>query len=438
MGYKNSFEGIYTIESYMLSKTVTYVNTLKYLFLLSVVFTFHSCAEKDAEPEPEPFLTLSIAENYPEVGRLWGFITDSKGNVIVSQKLYAGRIKFLGTTPDVINLTLLKYFEDPIQSHYTFYTYPKIEAKSIVKLVQSNGGFYNPPNVVSNIEVAVTNFTSPNFETPSIFISDGYSYSIINDPAVSSSVRLELRKPTVDVLLSSHNQDNTNPVYAWVNGVTNFDLPSVNFTDFKPYEKTVTLPAGISTSGYLAGYKTTGTDMQYRMFSSIFLQSGAGSTTPSRLGYLEGYDKYETEVSNTNWLVNPSRTTTYRKLGAINPTITLPDYNLSISNSSIESFAYNYTGNSSFQIHVHGYAVDTKYISWNVYTDGTGVPLFKDFPDDIKDKFPVLDFDKLAFQYSKFYHFTDGYSYPKFFTDMQEGNYPLNHQEYYDVTFVQY
>ena len=223
VGYKNSFEGIYTIELYMLSKTVTYVNTLKYLFLLSVVLTFHSCAEKDAEPKPEPYLTLSIAENYPNVARLWGFITDSKGNVLVSQKLHVGQIEFLGTAPDVINLTLLQYFEDPIQSHYTFNTYPGIAAKSIVNLVQSKGGFFNPPLAVSNIDVAVTNFTPPNFKTPSIFVSDGYGYSIINDPGATSSVNLELHKPTVDLLLSSHGQDNTNPVYAWVNGVTNLN-----------------------------------------------------------------------------------------------------------------------------------------------------------------------------------------------------------------------
>jgi hypothetical protein len=106
-GYQNSFEGIYTIGSYTLSKPLPIVNKLKYLFLLSVVFAFYSCAEEDAGPEPEPFLTLSIAENYPDVGRLWGFITDSKGSVVVSQKLHAGRIEFLGTAPDVINLTLL-------------------------------------------------------------------------------------------------------------------------------------------------------------------------------------------------------------------------------------------------------------------------------------------------------------------------------------------
>ena len=409
-------------------------------FSLVVITQFYSCSkETDPDPEPEiPFLTVAVSSNYPNNNNLWAFVTNSEGKTVMSKKLTIGLNPFVSDqSPDVITLTLLQYGQD-VQSFYTFSSYTNISANSTVSLVQSNGFFYSMPSQTGTAKVEVINYTASNFDVPSIFVSDGYSSNIINNPGISSNTSLILHKSPVDILVSSHSQDNSNPVYTWINGAENGNNLSVDFATFKPFANTIVLPASEVLFASIGGYKTTAGVMSYHTFSNIFIQENS-IEAPSRIGYLEGYDTYETEVRATVGLpLSRLKTTTYRKRGSINSLITMPDYSVTINNSSMTSFAYNYTGNSEFQLHSWGYDENNSYITWNVYSDGSDLPAFVEFPDELKTKFPILDFNKMLYKSSTFYHCTDGYSYEDYFTDMQTGKYPFDNPEYHEVAFRQY
>jgi hypothetical protein len=415
------------------------------LFLLLILSGLLLTCSKKKDPAPAAVadhLTLSVNDNYP-FPKLHAFITNSSGAVIASLSVHKGVNQIeIAPIPDVINLTILHYYvgtQPGEQSQYLFDTYPDVALNSIVTLVQSNGNDFHIPGETGKANFTVTNYSLPNFNIPSIAFADGYTFTFINTSPATASSDLMLHQNPADVLATTHATDNSHPVYAWFKNVHPSDHDTIAFADFQPFPHTIPLPFSGGVFASVSGFKQTSSGKAKYFLSFIDYQNGLSTNPVSQIGYLDGFDSYETIVNSTVSIGGSrSKTTTYFKLGAINPSITLPNYEMNIIDPAITAFQFTYSGNSVFQIHTWGYSISDVYVTWNVYSDGTGVAHFVGLPEDVLTQFPVLNFSKLAYMYSCFYHFPDDYSYHAYFEDMQKGKYPLTSPEYHKVFIQQY
>ena len=402
--------------------------------ILLVVLSIFSCDSEDDAPVVEPaFITIDLRSTFPGVDRLWAFVTDSKGEVIASQKLSVGKNKFTGTAPDVINVTFLDW-SIGTQSHYRFTTHPDVAPNSVIVMDQANGlGWYSPGEISLSAKISVTNFEQSINTAPSLLITDGYAYGFTQ--TTPPEMTLQLHKSSVNVLVSGFKDDSSNPVYGMINDVKNGDIKSIDFNDLVPFDKTISLPRGNSLFAYIGGYKLDGTKkVSFTMFSTLLENSPLPGNINPRVGYLDGFDLYETYVST--WLETPlSGVAIYRKTGTLNPSITLPEYEMTIQDPDLESFKFTYTADSDFQLHTWTYNENNNYVFWDIYSDDNSLPVFKKIPEDILSQFPILDFSKFQHETSRFYHCTDGYNYNDYFEDYQKGNYPFTNPEYYELNF---
>ena len=405
------------------------------LFFVVIVVSISSCTTtEDDVPKVEPaIITINVNATFPAAGHVWAFVTDSRGDIISSQKLSIGSNKFTGTVPDVINVTFLEYWLDT-QNHYKFTTYPNVAANSVMVMDQANGlGWYSTTEYSLSARISVTNFEETINTSKQVAITDGYAYGYTQ--TTPPEMTLKLHNSSVNVLVSGFKGDSSNPVHGWINDVKNGDIKSIDFNDFVPFDKTISLPHSNSLYAYIGGYKLDGTKkISFTMFSTLAELSPLAGDLKAKVGYLDGFDLYETHVES--WLETKlSGIVMYRRLGTINPAITLPEYEMTISNAELGNFNFTYTGDSDFQLHTWYYNEGNNYVFWEVYSDDSSLPVFEAIPENILAQFPVLSFSKFQHETSQFYHCSDGYNYSDYFQDFQKGNYPFTNPDYYELHF---
>lgn len=404
------------------------------LFFVVIVVSISCTTTDDDVPKVEPpIITINVNSTFPAVGRIWAFVTDSRGDVISSQKLSVGSNKFTGTVPDIANVTFFEYSLDA-QNHYRFTTYPNVTPSSVIVLDQANGlGWYSTTEYSLSAKISVTNFEETINTSKQVTITDGYGYGYTQ--TTPPEMTLKLHSSSVNVLVSGFKGDSSNPVHGWINDVKNGDIKSIDFNDFVPFDKTISLPHGNSLSAYIGGYKLDGTKkISFTMFSTLLELNPLAGNLNAKLGYLDGFDLYETYVSS--WLETQlSGIAIYRRLGTLNPAITIPEYDMTISNAELGDFDFTYTGESDFQLHTWSYNEGNNYVFWEVYSDDNSLPVFETIPENISAQFPALNFSKFQHETSQFYHCSDGYNYSDYFQDFQMGNYPFTNPDYYELNF---
>jgi hypothetical protein len=404
------------------------------LFFVVIVVSISCTTTDDDVPQVEPpIITINVNSTFPAVGRIWAFVTDSRGDVISSQKLSVGSNKFTGTVPDIVNVTFFEYSLDA-QNHYRFTTYPNVTPSSVIVLDQANGlGWYSTTEYSLSAKISVTNFEETINTSKQVTITDGYGYGYTQ--TTPPEMTLKLHNSSVNVLVSGFKGDSSNPVHGWINDVKNGDIKSIDFNDFVPFDKTISLPLGNSLSAYIGGYKLDGTKkISFTMFSTLLELNPLAGNLNAKVGYLEGFDLYETYVSS--WLETQlSGIVIYRRLGTLNPAITIPEYDMTISNAELGDFDFTYTGDSDFQLHTWSYNEGNNYVFWEIYSDDNSLPVFETIPENISAQFPALNFSKFQHETSQFYHCSDGYNYSDYFQDFQKGNYPFTNPDYYELNF---
>ena len=171
------------------------------LFSLLIIACATSCSnDEDAPNVEQPFVTIAVRSTFPDAGRVWAFVTDSHGDVISSQRLSVGDNRFVGTAPDIINVTLLQYTLDA-QNHYRFTTHPNVAPNSVINLDQANGlTGYSLPWYSLTARIGVTNYQAPNNTSPQLTISDGYNYGFTQ--TTPPELTLQLFNTSVNVLVS--------------------------------------------------------------------------------------------------------------------------------------------------------------------------------------------------------------------------------------------
>lgn len=400
---------------------------LRYLLFFMGLFLLVSCKDS-ADPEPEPekpepekpeppqpetpttFLTVTLTANYTWPTEQWVFATDQTGKVLDAIQVTSGAtftLKAL-TAPDVVNFTT--YTNGGTSKRDMFYTYEGVAKGSHITLDKV---FYQYPPPVSG--TATLNLQNCN-PYSTLTISDGLGYAQAS-PGGNTSLNTvyNVRQATSKLLVTGRDSFDK-PVYRWLENIAQGGNYNVDFLEFTPLPKTVSIPYTGSVVTSIFGWKGDENSVGYVM-ANDGVSTTPGASSVASFGYLDGFDTYRLFASSTA-LNHPDYsmfTQYYFHYGTTLPEeVTLSNNTLTIVNPSPENLSFTFSSDYTYRMHEWNREVDGYFTSWFVYTDKSSNAPIKEIPAALVTKFPHLSLSNMKLSKSDFYKYEDGYTYAKF------------------------
>lgn len=400
-------------------------------FLFLVVLL--ACDEKgEPEPKPEAFLTVTLSDDYFVSDDMWVFATDETGKVLDSGPVTPGSSLVLKTSspPDFINLTEYYKGAGPLESH-VFFTYAGIKSGEEIKFERGrNSGILPPKTGKATIKIQNCNPYS------SLILSDGHTDSqFVTQGSTSIDALLDLRQDTSNILVSAHLGIDQ-PVYGWVNNVTDGGVYAIDFNTLTPFPRTVSVGFTESLSAIIVGRKAGVGSLGYVMTNGGFSKVSPDFAL-AKFGYLEGFDKYEFLATESNTLPDQYRAAFYLKHGSSLPEeVAFTSTSLGIGSSLISNFSFVYSSTYTYCDHFWREDATDHMIQWRVYTDKSTSPPITELPEAFSAQHPSISLTNLTYVQSEFFRHEDGYTYDLFLHDMFAGI-TREHQEYFADYFQQ-
>jgi hypothetical protein len=372
------------------------------LFFGMGVFLF-SCNDDEGKKTAGPLLTVVVDESYTVDGDNWIFVTDLSGEVLDTKSYATGQtVTFSATNEaDKINVTIFQGHDAGNLKELSFRTYTNLDRGDSLKL--SLTATTPPTSSPGEATIEISNYSDADNVPSSLLFSNTQGWSNSATAGVLDAV-VTLPQSPADVLVSGYRSGV--PVYSWVSALMTDDVVQRDFAAFDAYPKQIKLDYPGLTSGSIVGYYA-GSPTPYFLSNSSQLDLTTFKTNAPTLGYLEGFDHYQTYVLNQN----DAGSVSYYKTGSVNTSIAIPAFTFSLTNGDIKNFSFNFSEEYTYFDAQWQYQEDTNWIHWNIESEPGQFSGVTSIPAEIRSLYPQLDFSKLEYFGCTLIKFLDGRKY---------------------------
>lgn len=372
------------------------------LFLGMTVFLF-ACSDDDDKKTAAPLLTVVVDESYVVDGDNWIFVTDLSGDVLDTKPYATGQTVTLSTTneADKINVTIFQGHDTGNLKELSFHTYTNLNRGDSLKL--SITVATPPTSSPGEATIEISNYSDADNVPNSLVFSNTQGWNNSATAGVLDAV-VTLPQSPADVLVSGYRSGV--PVYSWANALVPDDLVEKDYAVFDAYPKQIKLDYPGITSGSITGYYAGNTTPYFFSNSSQLDQTTFKTNTPT-LGYLDGFDRYQTYVFNQN----DAGTVSYYKTGSVNTSIAIPVFTFSLTNDDIKNFSFNFSEDYTYFDAQWQYVQESNWVHWNIESEPGQFSGVTSIPTEIRSLYPQLDFSKLEYFGCTLTNFLDGREY---------------------------
>jgi hypothetical protein len=372
------------------------------LFLGMSVFLF-ACSGDEDKKTAAPLLTVVVDESYTVDGDNWIFVTDLSGDVLDTKSYATGQTITFSSTKDAdkINVTIFQGHDSGNLKELSFHTYTNLERGDSLKL--SLTVTTPPTSSAGEATIEISNYFDDDNVPASLLFSNTYGWNSSSTGGVADVV-VTLPHSPADVLVSGYRSGV--PVYSWVNALATDDMTEEDFSTFDAFPKQIKLDFPGVTTGYIVGYYAGNATPYYFTNSNQLDQTPFKSNTPT-LGYLEGFDHYQTYAFNQN----DNGTVSYYKTGSVNTSIAIPAFTFTLTNPDIKNFSFNFSEAYTYFDAQWQYQEATNWVHWNIESEPGQISGVNSIPTEIRSLYPQLDFSKLQYFGCTFTKFLDGRKY---------------------------
>lgn len=380
--------------------------------LCSIVF---ACSQKDDPgPAQEPEVILFIEVGTQWANWYWVYATDDNGEVLDIKGCGRGLTELKASTElSKINVTLCRKGDPDSQSNnFTFTTYMGVPLKTKIEL--PDDPIPTPGNDLGAAIFSIANYTESgdpllnlSFSTPkrSLSVDKPVKESFENNSLV---VAYTLRENPAKMLITGKRGET--PVYFLKTGIKPQDKLDLDYeTDFKPADKIVKMDYFGYNNAEVLGFMNGESNSYYL--------SSADTDSPS-FGYVDGFDRYQTTISNYN--TANGNVTQYFKVGTPASTVTFPTHNLTVTNPGRATFDFTLLPSYTYARAEWRYSVGSDFITMTTYGDASTKLRCFDFPAKLTEMYQFLDKldrSKILFNNLGVYQHVDGFTYPDFLAE---------------------
>jgi len=381
-----------------------------------------ACSKKDdPEPEQTPEVILSIEVGTQWANWYWVYATDDNGEVLDIKGCGRGLTELKASTElSKINVTLCRKGDPDSQSNnFTFTTYMGVPVKTTIEL--PDDPIPTPGNDLGAAIFSIANYVESGDPLLNLSFSTRQQNPSVDRPVEESFennslvLAYTLRESPAKVLVTGKRGET--PVYFLKTGIKPQDQLDLDYnTDFKPADKILK----IDYFGYNAA---TALGFMNGESNSYFLSSA--NTDSQNLGYVDGFDRYQTSIFNNN-TVNRNNTQ-YFKEGTPASAITFPLHNLTVTNPGRATFDFTLIPSYTYARAEWRYSVGSDVITMTTYGDASTKLKCFDFPAKLTEMYQFLDKldrSKILFNTMKVYQHVDGFTYADFLAATLRGEKP--------------
>ncbi|SHH64107.1 hypothetical protein SAMN04488109_4776 [Chryseolinea serpens] len=368
------------------------------LFSFASVF-LSSCSRTEEPSGPQTILTIQVDTDYGLSGDDWVYATDNSGAVLDVKPYADGQTVTLTSVsrPDKINVTFFYAPGDPSERPF-FSTWAAIDRGTTLHFETEKTETLQE----SDATLKISNYPWP--ITQWMGISNGHGVVASTSSSQSGVLKVDFSfyDAPSDLLLYGYRGEV--PVYNWANSVNAGDVVARDFeSDFVPFPHTFQLNFEGSNKAEVTGVNSKKTRIT---LLSTWLWN---LSTHPVIGYLDGFDSYELLVMN----LNTNGATVYKKNGTIDPSFKIPAFTFSLTNRSVQDFAFNFSEPYTYHQITWAVPAGTEGAWWRLNVPSGQRVGGLVIPAEIAAKYSHLNVDKLQYSYMQFYQFVSGRSYPE-------------------------
>lgn len=388
--------------------------------------------EPAVDPDPQDFVTYTLEANH----EAWMFASDADGKVLASAELVYREPVALGAVdpPEIFSLSIVRRLTAN-GNQLDITTYTGVSSGTIFNPKIYQDEEVNRLNSLGKSTVMVTNY--PLSQALPLIISDPWqSNSYFSSGQATPTFAMNVwQTQQPKVMFTAYKDDLLHPVYKLVDAVDVGATLAADFTTFVPFQKTIEL-RGFDTSLEgrvnfqlygLSGEQTSG----YKMANVDWVYNGTSPLV--KVGYLDDFSEYYMSL----WVYEVERQPTrlrkslnYTHTGPINTTVQVPDDELAVTDASLATFAFDFTGDYSMREHLFTYVTAVSAFTWIVYSANGESGKIVDVPSTLTDQFPALNPKSMQHSSSAFYKFDDGFDYSKALAEKLKVSFGPEHAGY--------
>lgn len=381
--------------------------------------------EKEELPVIENYLTINVRSNYTtEDSDNWVIIYDDNGKLLdykpfeTNDKLEFNAV--LDTISEFISVTTMQFYEDVSTRSHEFLTTTRVPRGDEIDFgsINASNSEYQPLINTGEFEFALNNIPGSynGFNLPKILSTIkrgqlGGSGSGINRNGLHETVMNIPKYEGHDDYIITVLDRNNDLKYSSFNNPQAQNL-SLNYpTDFLNFDSyvTVNLPEHINYYFNVAGFDDDQDFHQnegYWLHSVVSVINNDVPTNPLKIGYLDRFTKYRTQLSikMEDYSYNIS------KYGSKLDELIIPEKpNFTIVNPSHTNFDFNVDIDYIASHHRWTYSQgafennDHSFTGWSYNAPKGSHVIIGDLPNEIIEKYPTIGFENLEHYSTRFY-----------------------------------
>ena len=390
-----------------------------------------SCDSND--PSPQALVTFTLEIDH----EAWLFASDADGKVLDSKQLVFNEPITLSTPdpPETFSLTFVRRLT-PRYAALDVTTYTGLTPGGVFtpKVYEDNDSDHLTS--LGKYTVKVNNY--PQGQTLPLIVSDLWrSVTYFSTGQSSPTFAMDAwDMQQSELLFSGYQDDLMHPVYKRESPVDVGATVDADFTTFTPYEKTFDLkgfdtPVAVKVSFQLYSYSADAPSSGYKLANVEWNYEGASPSV--KVGYLDDLAGYYISLSAFEYEPQSrvlKKSLNYFRFGAINTSLKFLDDDLTVSNATINAFAFDFTGEYHMRAHRFSYLTNDSDISWAIYSEPGSTSLITELPPDLLAKYPDLELRNMLYASSAFYTYDDGFDYQKVLEERLTTSFGPMHQCY--------
>jgi hypothetical protein len=402
------------------------------LLFLSVLLLFNSCQDDE---EGVPVLTLRVQPD-EAVGYFedWVFISDDNGKLLDIWKARNNGTYVFKSRQKLETVNITYFSGSPDSQGMTTYTNVPV-GQTLHLRMSSNYPYNNPPaDVIGFGYVVVKNFDESRFPPAAFLFSDGTGTgNLLNDfhkddETVTFSIRLS--RDAYPILVTSYRDGK--PVYRYIETLEPQDTVSIDFSELALQDHLIDLKSYGYTSGSITGIKTDKGYISRYHFSDTYMAHGPDPLSNPMLGYLDGFDVYETSLYQGGY--TDKKTVAYYKYGEPPESITPPTFEAVLSENSSRSATATINVPYSYKSAAWNAGHRNLRIYWQVYSGKGDDFLLPDVPSEIIEMYPQFHHANMDLHEVTYYQHLDDKSYGDFLNGLSGS--PRADREFFRMTIL--
>jgi len=360
-------------------------------------------SENEVTPQPETILTLQVDADFYLTGDTWVFASDENGEILDVKPYAQGQTVTLSSTRslDKFNITFFNYLEQSSGTIISFDTWMAINKGTALRYQTKNAAM--PIGPTKHATFKISNYTGI---LPSALAVGPYADVTATDLVQNNlEMGVALFGITGNITVTGYRAGI--PVYNSVEGVEEGSVIERDYeTDFIPFPHQYKLDFEGFNSAYITGLDPANS-LRQTLLNTDWLYNPTGHPV---IGYIDGFDVYETLVVNSQ--VNGQGNITHHTIGgAPDFSFSMPTYTFSLNKKDMNNFSFNFSEDYTYLSILWLNVTPTVSTVWMVYAP-PGQPITGlTIPNEIKTKYPQIDPAKLTYVATHFTRVIEGPTY---------------------------